>query len=715
MCKFRTLVMIGVAAALLAAGGSRGDEISLLGYWEVGPCHGLDVNGSLACHGNGSHLEVVDVGQAAAPRPLGRVQLPSAVDDVAVVGALAFVADSYGGLQIVDLADAAAPVLVGGLDIGTRAAAIAVDAGFAYIVDTYEGLYIVDVADPTRPRVVQHLAPGAFPQDIWVGGQLALLATWDGMFIYDVGDPLHPALLAQIPEGAYYGYEGVTARDGLMFVAAAQGGLSIWDISNPRQPRFLDDQNVGDEALDVSLAGTRAVVSCGHTGLRVIDVTEPDAIAIVAQLDPPGSSGEVLCRGDLAYLASGAAGVQVIDLADPAQPTVVGELPVGGMGVGVQVRDDIAYVAEDNGGVRTLDLSTAARPTPLGYCRIDGRLAGIAVEGDFAYVTGSSGLHIVDIADAADPREVGVYLSHGGYRDVAVRGHLVCCVDLTVGLVVLDVTDPTAPACHGRLALPGAESVVMDDRYTYYAVVDLQGDSGGLYVVDHTVAGTPAIVGRLQTRKASLTAVEGDHLYYWGRGDAPEPGLVVVDVADPANPRQIGFLSVPWPPTAIAASCGQVYLFKMFEQTLVAVDVTDAAAPQVVAQYERPGWFAFCLEADAGRIYANGVWVLQHEHLTGGPSPAARGCRLESVSPNPGNPLVTVAFDVARPQRVDVGVYGVDGRRLATLGDGPWSAGRHTLAWMGTDAHGRALPSGVYLVRLAAEDGVTSRKVTLVR
>jgi hypothetical protein len=42
-------------------------------------------------------------------------------------------------------------------------------------------------------------------------------------------------------------------------------------------------------------------------------------------------------------------------------------------------------------------------------------------------------------------------------------------------------------------------------------------------------------------------------------------------------------------------------------------------------------------------------------------------------------------------------------------------AGEHTLTWRGVDDGGRALPSGVYVVRLVTASGAASLKLNLVR
>lgn len=83
--------------------------------------------------------------------------------------------------------------------------------------------------------------------------------------------------------------------------------------------------------------------------------------------------------------------------------------------------------------------------------------------------------------------------------------------------------------------------------------------------------------------------------------------------------------------------------------------------------------------------------------------------------PNPFNPLTTIHFTLAGEQHVKLSILDVTGKRLATLAAGKYDAGEHAVKWSGTDAMGRAMPSGTYFVRLEAGSGVEARKVVLVR
>jgi hypothetical protein len=93
--------------------------------------------------------------------------------------------------------------------------------------------------------------------------------------------------------------------------------------------------------------------------------------------------------------------------------------------------------------------------------------------------------------------------------------------------------------------------------------------------------------------------------------------------------------------------------------------------------------------------------------------PAATG--LLGVYPNPFNPRTSISFAVRRPQRVEVSLYDMTGRWVATLADRTYRAGTHFLEWDGKDASGRGVSSGAYVLRLVSTEGVCTRKIMLLR
>jgi hypothetical protein len=103
-----------------------------------------------------------------------------------------------------------------------------------------------------------------------------------------------------------------------------------------------------------------------------------------------------------------------------------------------------------------------------------------------------------------------------------------------------------------------------------------------------------------------------------------------------------------------------------------------------------------------------------------GRCPEAAGNDLPLVTwarapwPNPFNPLVNARFALARGAAVKAGIYDLAGRQIATLADGWFAEGNHTLQWDGRQA-GRAVAAGVYLLRISTPGSILHHKIMLLK
>jgi hypothetical protein len=84
------------------------------------------------------------------------------------------------------------------------------------------------------------------------------------------------------------------------------------------------------------------------------------------------------------------------------------------------------------------------------------------------------------------------------------------------------------------------------------------------------------------------------------------------------------------------------------------------------------------------------------------------------LSPNPFSRATEVAFGLARAGRASVTVLDLAGRRVRTLLEGDRPAGPQHLSWNGADDSGRALPPGLYLVRVRVPGAQIVRRVVRV-
>jgi aminopeptidase N len=95
--------------------------------------------------------------------------------------------------------------------------------------------------------------------------------------------------------------------------------------------------------------------------------------------------------------------------------------------------------------------------------------------------------------------------------------------------------------------------------------------------------------------------------------------------------------------------------------------------------------------------------------------PPAFAFRLAQNYPNPFNPVTTIRFSVPERRLVQLRVYDVTGRLVATLADGVFTAGIHSVQWNGTNRRGQPVASGIYFYRLQAGSDAATRKMMLLR
>ena len=63
----------------------------------------------------------------------------------------------------------------------------------------------------------------------------------------------------------------------------------------------------------------------------------------------------------------------------------------------------------------------------------------------------------------------------------------------------------------------------------------------------------------------------------------------------------------------------------------------------------------------------------------------------------------------------NIKVYNILGQTVRTLADHGYEAGTHQVTWDGTNRHGEAVASGLYLYRIVAGDFTQSKKMVLLK
>ena len=181
----------------------------------------------------------------------------------------------------------------------------------------------------------------------------------------------------------------------------------------------------------------------------------------------------------------------------------------------------------------------------------------------------------------------------------------------------------------------------------------------------------------------------------------PQAGFIRVNSVD-INTDEPGIPNDPWPWTGT--------YFR-------GVPVTITAIP--AEGYEFAGWkesdtagktLKIESEEEIYRVTAmfKGVGVSAEDNFED--EDKVRSFRVDSPRPNPFNNETMLTFELPEAQHVNVSVYSVDGRRVATYHDQQLPTGRHSLR---IDFQGRA--SGVYVVVLKAGPHQKTLPVTLIK
>jgi hypothetical protein len=88
---------------------------------------------------------------------------------------------------------------------------------------------------------------------------------------------------------------------------------------------------------------------------------------------------------------------------------------------------------------------------------------------------------------------------------------------------------------------------------------------------------------------------------------------------------------------------------------------------------------------------------------------------LSQNYPNPFNPTTTISFSIPNQDYVNIRVYDMLGREVATLMSRDLTAGSYTLVWNGKNSSGAQVSTGTYIYRIEAGDFVESKKMILLK
>ena len=379
------------------------------------------------------------------------------------------------------------------------------------------------------------------------------------------------------------------------------GGLRIMNLANPTVPQAFFPMSA--RAVALSNDGRLAYVAAGAFstngvgnpgGLRIIDISvnPPQQIGALAPIGTANSGDIVLnSAGTIAYLADYSGGLRIVDVSNPASPQHLGSISIVDPIRRVAVSGNYAYVVTDGGAprMRVFNVSNPSVPVQVGN-GFPGSFPDIDVQGNYVYLTsGTLGLYVIDVSQPSLPTLARAITSFIGNRTtVAANGSVVIASGPVVGVtdvaVVTSVPDPDEPGGVGTIVEKvsqlnfGSNDIAMRGDYAYVATPNL-----GLKIVNVSVPAQPNVITTINT-SAKGVAITNDGR--WLYVAAQTEGVKVYDVLNPQSPVLRTTLDTPGSAFDITFNQNETLAFVAdYAGGMLILDVTNREQPRVLGTY----------------------------------------------------------------------------------------------------------------------------------
>ncbi|QSQ21640.1 hypothetical protein JY651_41805 [Pyxidicoccus parkwayensis] len=270
------------------------------------------------------------------------------------------------------------------------------------------------------------------PADVFVAKHHAYVVSFyragidGGLTVFDVSDPRHPIFKSSISLPGDNYWNGVWAKGDALYIASLDSGLLVYDITHPEAPEFIRSFTTGPEGVHTVLVdGDRLYAMSLNSATYVFDVSNPlspvllQSISLPEALSSGGPHDAFAYEGRL-YVSNGFGGLSVLDVNDLENVRHLGQFVHGGGAyahhseVGTFAGRTIAFEGGETNGahLRVLDITDPAHIVKMGEFRMRPvtSIHNFLLRGTRLYVAWyQEGLRVLDVSNPTKPRQVAHY------------------------------------------------------------------------------------------------------------------------------------------------------------------------------------------------------------------------------------------------------------------------------------------------------------------
>lgn len=148
-----------------------------------------------------------------------------------------------------------------------------------FIAESYfdSGFGIINITNPANPIRLKYISFSEIIYDIYVEGELLFLSTeLCPIKIYDISNPIAPIKLSEVKSDRWYPGQ-IYVNNSIAFVAHNANGLLAFDVSNPKNPKFLTSYRdfYAGLSYDVAVYNKFIFLADGWDGLEILTLNPP--------------------------------------------------------------------------------------------------------------------------------------------------------------------------------------------------------------------------------------------------------------------------------------------------------------------------------------------------------------------------------------------------------------------------------------------------------
>ncbi|MEE9443866.1 MAG: dockerin type I domain-containing protein [candidate division Zixibacteria bacterium] len=376
-------------------------------------------------------------------------------------------------------------------------------------------------------------------------------------------------------------------------------GLEVVDISDPLNRNIVARLLLDRGCNSIGISGTHAYISFREGGFYSVDISDPHLPLIKSTFEAENYSINITVKDDVAFLGRDLflfdppqqfRDVALVDISNPASPELISTISTIGRPHSVTLLDNYLFIVEKNYGLQIFDISDQTAPSLVGYFAgdYDGinpnglNYYGVAIKGEVAYIPWlntawpiTSGLHVLDIIDPANPELINNYEFHH-IDNIALDGDVLYLAD-NWNLYAIDVSSPIYP--------PTIDHI---ETQAWIKTIDLSGQylattSVGNVIFDISVPSELEMVSsEPYSARVNEVFVSGDYAYIAHHSS----GFTVVDISNPQSPIPLSNRPLNGLTFSIQVIENIAYINAHY--ALEIYDVSDPSNPAFLGKFSNP-------------------------------------------------------------------------------------------------------------------------------